>query len=409
MAGAYAPCHPYTNLKQHNIMRLRTAMLSLFALVGTTVMAQQNINNNGEKIVSPQVNADKTVTFRLLAPKAKSVTVKGDWEVNDGTGKMLKDKNGVWTYTTPALPSEMFTYRFDMDGVVAPDPSDPFTRRDVGNVFSMFFVNGGHADYYQVHDVPHGTVETVWYPSNMPKKNRRMNVYLPPMYGKANRNYPVLYLMHGSGGDENAWLDLGFVNRIMDNLIAEGKVEPMIVVLPNINPSVEAEAGETSDNLSYKPVMTKFLPNYKEGKVEENFPEIVSYVDSHYSTIADKQHRAIAGLSMGGMTSMFVSANYPNLFDYVGLFSAGLDWKGFDWSFPAYKDLDQKLENQKKAGYKLYWIGIGNTDFLYKDNQDFMKKLDNMNFKYTYHESTRGHLWSNWRQYLLIFAVKLFK
>lgn len=112
---------------------------------------------------------------------------------------------------------------------------------------------------------------------------------------------------------------------------------------------------------------------------------------------------------MGGMTSMFVSANYPDLFDYVGLFSAGLDWTGFNWDFPAYKNLDQKLENQKKAGYKLYWIGIGNADFLYKDNQAFMKKLDGMGFKYTYHESTRGHLWSNWHQYLLIFAQKLFK
>lgn len=373
-------------------------------------MAQQNINNNGEKIVSPQVNDNKTVTFHLKAPSAKSVTVKGDWEVNNGEGRMKKDKNGVWTYTTPVLPSEMFTYRFDMDGVVTPDPSNPFTRRDVGNVFSIFFVNGGAADYYQVHNVPHGTLETMWYPSaGMPKKNRRMNVYLPPMYGKENRNYPVLYLMHGSGGDENAWIDLGFVNRIMDNLIAEGKVEPMIVVLPNINPSVEAEAGETSDNLDYKPVMTKNLPNYKEGFVEQYFPEIVNYVDAHFSTIADKQHRAIAGLSMGGMTSMFVSANYPNLFDYVGLFSAGLDWKDFNWNYPAYENLDQKLESQKKVGYKLYWIGIGNADFLYQANQDFMKKLDNMGFKYTYHESTRGHLWSNWRQYLLIYAPLLFK
>ena len=241
-------------------------------------------------------------------------------------------------------------------------------------------------------------------------KERDYSIYLPGSYATDTlRSYPVLYLMHGSGGDESAWLDLGFVNRIMDNLIAEGKVEPMIVVMPNINPSVEAEAGETSNNLNYKPVMTKFLPKYKEGLVEQNFPEIVNFIDAHYSTLANKAHRAIAGLSMGGMTSMFVSANYPDLFDYVGLFSAGLDWTGFNWDFPAYKNLDQKLENQKKAGYKLYWIGIGNADFLYKDNQAFMKKLDGMGFKYTYHESTRGHLWSNWRQYLLIFAQKLFK
>ena len=391
------------------MMKLKMIIASLAIMVSGMAMAQQNINANGEKIVSPQVNDNHTVTFRLQAPKAKAVTVKGDWEVNNGVGTMKKDKKGVWTYTTPVLPSEMFTYRFNIDGVVVPDPSDPFTRRDVGNVFSIFFVNGGNADYYQVHNVAHGTLETVWYPSNMPKKNRRLNVYLPPMYGKVNRNYPVLYLMHGSGGDENAWIDLGFINRIMDNLIAQGKVEPMIVVMPNINPSVEAEAGETSENLSYQPVMTNQLPHYKEGLIEQNFPEIVNFIDAHYSTIADKAHRAIAGLSMGGMTSMFVSANYPELFDYVGLFSAGLDWKGFNWNYPAYKNLDDKLMAQKKAGYKLYWIGIGNADFLYKANQDFMKKLDTMNFRYTYHESTRGHLWSNWRQYLLIFAPLLFK
>lgn len=390
-------------------MKLKVILASLAIMVSGVAMAQQNINAKAEKVVSPQVNANKTVTFRLQAPSAKVVTVKGDWEANNGVGTMKKGKDGVWTYTTPVLPSEMFTYRFDIDGVTVADPSDPFTRRDVGNVFSIFFVNGGAADYYQVHNVAHGTLETVWYPSNMPKKNRRLNVYLPPMYGKENRNYPVLYLMHGSGGDENAWIDLGFINRIMDNLIAEGKVKPMIVVMPNINPSVEAEAGETSDNLSYKPVMTKDLPNYKEGLVEKNFPEIVNFIDAHYSTIADKAHRAIAGLSMGGMTSMFVSANYPDLFDYVGLFSAGLDWNGFNWNFPAYENLDAKLEAQKKAGYKLYWIGIGNADFLYNANHDFMKKLDNMGFKYTYHESTRGHLWSNWRQYMLQFAPLLFK
>ena len=391
-------------------MKVKTILAAMLVLASSTVMAQQNINTKVETIVSPQVNANNTVTFRLLAPQAKSVSVKGDWEANDGVGIMKKDKKGLWTYTTPVLPSEMFTYRFNMDGVVITDPADPFTRRDVGNVFSIFFVNGGAADYYQVRNVAHGTVETVWYPSvNMPKKSRRLNLYLPPSYGKENRNYPVLYLLHGSGGDENAWLDLGFINRVMDNLIAEGKVEPMIVVLPNINPSVEAEAGETSDNLSYMPVMTKFLPNYKEGLIEQNFPEIVNYVDAHYRTIADKQHRANAGLSMGGMTSMFVSANYPNMFDYVGLFSAGLDWTDFNWNFPAYQNLDQKLQNQKNAGYKLYWIAIGNSDFLYQANKDFMKKLDTIGLKYTYHESTRGHLWSNWRQYILKFAPMLFK
>lgn len=391
-------------------MKLRKIFTVVTLLCTLTTVAQQNVGYRQGNLVSPQVNADHTVTFRTLAPKAKQVSVKGDWEVNNGEGKMKKNKDGVWEYTTPVLPSEMYTYRFNIDGVVNIDPVNPFIRRDVGNVFSMFFVNGGAADYYQVRNVPHGRVESIWYDvKGMKDSHRRMNIYLPPGYDKENKNYPVLYLLHGSGGDENAWLELGFVNRIMDNLIAEGKVEPMIVVIPNGNAGVQAAAGETTDNLSYKPVMTNQLPDYKKGIFEITFPQIVNLVDQRYRTLSDRQHRAIAGLSMGGMYAMFISANYPELFDYVGLFSAGLNWKGFDWSYKAYENLDAKLTRQKDLGSKLYWIAIGKDDFLYQDNLAFMDKLKSIGMPYTYHESTRGHLWINWREYMLLFTPMLFK
>lgn len=391
-------------------MKLKSILAVVFCTVAIIAQAQQNIGFRAEKIISPQVNSDNTVTFRLNAPKAKSVSVKGDWEANDGVGTMKKDKEGLWEYTTPVLPSEMYTYRFDIDGVIGLDPHNPFTRRDVGNVFSIFFVGNGPADYYQVHDVPHGTMQTVWYQcQGLYQNNRRMVIYLPPSYDKDNKNYPVLYLMHGSGGDEMAWSDLGFVNRVMDNLIAEGKVEPMIVVMPNGNPSKQAEAGETSENLSYMPVMTNTLPDYKAGKFEATFPQIVNYVDNHYRTLPDKAHRALAGLSMGGFYTMMISANFPELFDYIGLFSAGVDFKGINWNIPVYRDLDRKLAEQYKQGVKLYWIGMGKADRLYPFNLDLMKRLDKAGTKYEYHESSRGHLWSNWRQYLLIFAPQLFK
>lgn len=391
-------------------MKLKSILAVVFCTVAIIAQAQQNIGFRAEKIISPQVNSDNTVTFRLKAPKAKSVSVKGDWEANDGVGTMKKDKEGLWEYTTPVLPSEMYTYRFDIDGVIGLDPHNPFTRRDVGNVFSIFFVGNGPADYYQVHDVPHGTMQTVWYQcQGLYQNNRRMVIYLPPSYDKDNKNYPVLYLMHGSGGDEMAWSDLGFVNRVMDNLIAEGKVEPMIVVMPNGNPSKQAEAGETSENLSYMPVMTNTLPDYKAGKFEATFPQIVNYVDNHYRTLPDKTHRALAGLSMGGFYTMMISANFPELFDYIGLFSAGVDFKGINWNIPVYRDLDRKLAEQHKQGVKLYWIGMGKADRLYPFNLDLMKRLDKAGTKYEYHESSRGHLWSNWRQYLLIFAPQLFK
>ena len=385
-------------------------LLCLLMLAGW-VNAQQNVSFREGNVVSPQVNADNSVTFRVRAPRAESVSVLGDWAADKGVGMMTKDADGVWTYTTPVLPSEMYTYRFLIDGVAGLDPSNPFTRRDVGNVFSIFYVGGGCADYYQVRDVPHGTVSAVWYPSEQLGATRRLSVYTPPMYeAEPERRFPVLYLLHGSGGDENAWVELGHVARIMDNLIAEGKAEPMIVVMPNGNSGKQAAPGETSENLSYKPAMTNLIPgSYKNGKYEMAFPEIVRFIDSRYRTLPDKAHRALAGLSMGGFHSLYISVNHPAYFDYIGLFSAGLDMSNVDVAQPAYDDLDGKLKALQQAGYKLFWVAIGNEDFLYQANQDFCKRLDRLQFDYEYHESARGHLWSNWRQYLLLFAPRLFK
>lgn len=196
----------------------------------------------------------------------------------------------------------------------------------------------------------------------------------------------------------------------MDNLIAEGKCKPMIVVMPNGNFGKQAAAGETYENLDYKPVMTNFLPHYKDGSFETAFPEIVNYVDATFNTIADKAHRAIAGLSMGGMHTLMISANYPDLFDYVGLYSAGVNFTGIKMEeIPAYANLDAKLAAQAKAGTKLYWIAIGNEDFLYDANKALKERMNKVGLKYVYHESTRGHLWSNWRQYSLEFIPQLFK
>ena len=385
-------------------------LLCLLMLAGW-VNAQQNVSFREGNVVSPQVNADNSVTFRVRAPRAESVSVLGDWAADKGVGTMTKDADGVWTYTTPVLPSEMYTYRFLIDGVAGLDPSNPFTRRDVGNVFSIFYVGEGCADYYQVRDVPHGTVSAVWYPSEQLGATRRLSVYTPPMYeAESERRFPVLYLLHGSGGDENAWVELGHVARIMDNLIAKGKAEPMIVVMPNGNSGKQAAPGETSENLSYKPAMTNLIPgSYKNGKYEMAFPEIVRFIDSRYRTLPDKAHRALAGLSMGGFHSLYISVNHPAYFDYIGLFSAGLDMSNVDVAQPAYDDLDGKLKALQQAGYKLFWVAIGNEDFLYQANQDFCKRLDRLQFDYEYHESARGHLWSNWRQYLLLFAPRLFK
>lgn len=391
-------------------MRRLFSFLFLSVMTIIVVSAQQNISFRQGSLVSPQINPDNSVTFKLNAPMAKQVVVMGDWETGNGRGIMQKDKDGLWSYTTPTLPSEMYTYRFNIDGVLGLDPTNPFSKRDVGNLFSVFFISGGYADYYQVKDVPHGNINTVWYHSDYAGMDRRMTVYLPAEYYTApKKSFPVFYLLHGSGGDETAWTELGNIPHIMDNLIAEGKAEPMIVVMPNGNMTKQAAPGETSENHSYRPVMSNMIEgNYKNGKYEEAFGEIINYVDNNYRTIKKKDARAIAGLSMGGFHTLYTTLNQPGKFSYISLFSAGIGTY-YDEKAAAYSDLDGKLKTLKTNGYKMFWVGIGDADGLLKGNLVLCNKLDELNMPYEFHLSSRGHIWANWRQYILETVPRLFK
>jgi enterochelin esterase family protein len=234
---------------------------------------------------------------------------------------------------------------------------------------------------------------------------RRVTVYTPAGYEASKEKYPVLYLLHGMGGDEEAWIALGRTSQILDNLIAQGKAKPMIVVMTNGNVAQEAAPGESS--LGYtKPSMQ--MEHTMDGKFEETFPDVIKFVESNYRVKAEKSGRAIAGLSMGGYHSLHISRYYPNTFDYVGLFSAAIMSDAKNTS-KVYENFDATLKNQMTNGYKLYWIGIGKSDFLYKNVTDYRTKLDGMGMKYTYVETEGGHTWTNWRVYLSQFAPLLFK
>jgi enterochelin esterase-like enzyme len=389
-------------------MKLKSIIVIAIIILSQYLIAQQNVGFRQTTLASPIVNENKTVTFKLKAPDAKYVKVKGDWEANNGVGDMVKDNDGVWMYTSQVLPSDMYIYSFEVDSIRVLDPLNAFTIRDVGNNFNVVIINGGDGDQYSVNDVPHGTVSKVWYSSKELKMNRRLTIYTPPGYEEGKMKYPVLYLLHGSGGDEEAWNTLGVTSRIMDNLIASQKIKPMIVVMPNGNSGKQAAPGETSENLSYKPVMNQFLPPYRRGAYEISFDEIVNFIDNRYRTKKQKSQRAIAGLSMGGFHSMIISANHPDLFDYVGLFSPGTNTATLDTTITAFRNIDQKFIMQKSKGYKLYWVAIGKTDFIYESMVNFRKKMDGLNFPYTYVESPRGHIWSNWRRYMLDFTPQLF-
>lgn len=368
------------------------------------------------QLISPEVNADKTVTFRLKAPDAEKVQVTGDflpvrkiqtpYGESDGPGvaDLKKNSEGVWEFTTAPLSPELYSYTFLVDNLKMTDPSNVYQIRDVASVTNVFLIDGDYASSYKVADVPHGTVSKVWYHSPTLDTDRRMTVYTPAGYEKGDRRYPVLYLLHGMGGDENAWTELGRAAQILDNLIAEGKAEPMIVVMPNGNVDMAAAPGESS--LGFTPP-TIALPKTMEGTYETHFPDIVKFVDSTYRTIPDKNHRAIAGLSMGGFHSLQISKEYPDMFDYVGLFSAAIlpDKKV---SSPIYENLEEKLQKQFEKSPALYYIAIGDKDFLYAANQEYRKLLDEKGYKYVYEESPEGHIWKNWRIYLSDFLPRLF-
>ncbi|MDO9615181.1 MAG: alpha/beta hydrolase-fold protein, partial [Bacteroidota bacterium] len=323
-------------------------------------------------IISPEVKADHTVTFRIQADAADSVQITGDflptekmktqWGVMDVPGKanLKKDEKGLWTFTSQPLESDLYSYTVIVDGFKTTDPSNVYIIRDVASVFNVFIVGGGKADLYQVNKVPHGSVTRRWYDSPGNEMPRRVTIYTPAGYESSKEKYPVLYLLHGMGGDEEAWIALGRTSQILDNLIAQGKAKPMIVVMTNGNVAQEAAPGESS--LGYaKPSMQ--LPNTMDGKFEETFTDVIKFIESNYRVKAEKSGRAIAGLSMGGYHSLHISRYYPNTFDYIGLFSAAIGVSDKVTS-KVYENIDKTLEAQMKNGYKLYWIGIGKTDFL---------------------------------------------
>ena len=391
---------------------LLTIVLALFAVTGFTQQALFSRN----VVKSPEINADNSVTFRLHAPKAITVQLTGDCV--DGVVNMKEDSLGVWSYTTGKLEPELYSYSFIVNGMRMLDPSNIYQNRDVATWTSIFIVSdkkGDKGDLYSVNKVPHGNVSKVWYESPTLKLTRRMTVYTPAGYDKG-KNYPVLYLLHGAGGDENAWSELGRAAQILDNLIAAGKAKPMLVVMTNGNPNTAAAPGEWDFGM-YQPAMGGGgvqLPQAA-ASMDESFMDVVNFIEKNYKVAKNKASRAICGLSMGGGHSFQISKRFPNTFDYVGLFSAAISVGQWGDRTPLLERMNTNEEYNKQmaalfgAKPKLYWIAIGKTDFLYQQNADLRKWLDSKGYPYTYRETDGGHIWRNWRIYLTEFSQMIFK
>ena len=440
-------------------MKKRLILMFVTSLLGYGFTYAQLSDDD---LMPPVINEDRTVTFSLEASNAKEVKIEGTFlpkirQVKTAMGTFGKDqqitmtkKGNRWVYVSNPLESELYTYDFIVDGMRILDPKNTNILRDVDEYSNYFIVGGGIADDYKIKDVPHGTVSKVWYPSSWDGMTyRRMTVYTPPQYADSTGNrYPVLYLLHGSGGDENSWIEAGRASQILDNMINEGRIEPMIVVMPNGLVDRQAAPGE---EVAYNRAPSAMNVRSMMGLFENTFvQDIVTYVDEHYRTIPEQDKRAIAGLSLGGLHTLFVSANNTNEFGYVGLFSAqttnamtdgrlkrlgrvttglkkvlnkipslqdsslgdkieNLNTRFSNGDMDTYGNLDEKLKKQFSSNLKLYYIAVGVDDFVKKLNDDFRKRLDAGNYKYVYHETDGAHSWENWRKYLVDFLPRIFK
>ena len=394
------------------------------------------------RIVSPEIKPDNTVTFRLRAPNATEVTVSGDWPEGRNI-KMEKDAEGVWSATVGPLTPELWGYNFMVNGVSMLDPGNANIRRDGTRYANIFFIDGAFSQNYQIRDIPHGNVNMVWYTSPTLKLNRRMYVYTPAGYEDSTQRYPVLYLLHGAGGDEDAWYNMGRASLIMDGLIFDKKAKPMIVVMTNGNanqqmapgfgpvprvqgaapapaprgaapgapgaPAAPGAPGAAPGAPPAVPGAPGAAPGAAAGRGGTGmmgglFPEsivkdVIPYIEKQYRVTRNKDNRAIAGLSMGGGHTLAATNAHPETFSYIGVFSMGTR-----------DDITDRLQAIKKAGLKYYYVGCGQADQICVEgskNLDALLTKVGINHTFTFNEG--GHTWANWRIYLSELAPKLFQ
>jgi enterochelin esterase-like enzyme len=378
-------------------MKKRFLLLFVLMSVILGVHAQELANFMGRApIISPEIG-EETVTFRISAPEAKLVRLYGSWmAAYNSSINMMKDTAGVWSVSVRKPSPELYYYHFIVDGMVLNDPRNIFLQRDGTRYLSVLAVPGELTEnYFEASE--HGNLSKVWYDSPTIGTNRRMYVYTPYGYETSGKDYPVLYLLHGGGGDEDAWSTLGRTRQILDNLIEKGLAEPMICVMPNGNPGQQAARTQLIEERAYERGDPAFANLYVKSLVKD----IIPYVESHYRVIASPEARAVSGLSMGGGHTLAVTHLFPGTFDYICPLSIGVRGEA--------AEIDAQLQAVKQGGYKLYWFACGESDFLWEMAQELDAALSRNDMEHTFFVSEGGHTWANWRIYLNNFAPLLFK
>ena len=381
-------------------------------------------------VVSPEVLSDQRVTFRIYAPNATTVFLNaGDLPLvtftppgatpvpqtpgSPGATVFAKGENGVWEFTTAApVPAGAFRYAIMVDGVRTLDPVNTRTSESNTAMWSMFFVPGIALE--EVRDVPHGAIAEVFYASSVLKTTRRMHVYTPPGYEAGSAKYPVFYLLHGAGDTDDGWTSVGRAGFILDNLIAAKQAVPMVVVMP----AGHQPAGPGAATAGPPPAAP--APPAVSPFTLEFMNDVLPYVERHYRVLTDRPHRAIAGLSMGGMQTLDIAFRHLAKFAYVGVYSSGAMLGGGrgaaagaapaapppDWETVHTADLDNV---SLKPGTKLLWLATGVDDRLIANTRTTVEILKTHGFQPEFKETPGAHTWLVWRDYLQQFAPRLFK
>jgi len=342
------------------------------------------------------------VTFQLYAPRATAVTIRSEGPAPFENQAMQKSANGVWTLTA-TLPPDLYIYWYDVDSVAVADPRNNRPRVNLTTVRSLLEVPGPAEEFFAERNVPHGDVAEVWYQSTSLGVPRRMHVYTPPGYGTGTVRYPVFYLLHGAGDNDESWMAVGRANFILDNLIAAGKAKPMIVVMP---------AGHTPS-----PGGIFGAPGSPDPFIEDFVHDVMPYAEKHFRVLPGRANRAIAGLSMGGDHTLRIGLPNLDKFAYLGVFSSGL--LGFFNAGPAAGDSAAAVFARNNASVvsdpkindkiKVLWLATGTDDFILPFTKATLALFDAHHIKYSYTQSEGGYTWPNWRSYLNTFAPLLFR
>lgn len=375
-----------------------TGLLIILTLINfLSVYAQEYKPTPNDTLTSVIVKEDNSVTFRIYAPEARVVNLGGsDIPGLFTKGRMNKTENGIWEITVDPLAPGAYRYNFVVDGVTVLDPKRPDVSESNMNAWSLMYVPGG--DFMELKNVPHGSVSEVTYFSASLNRFRRMHVYTPPGYENNNEKYPVFYLLHGALDCDDSWTTVGRAGFILDNLIAEKKAAPMVVVMP---------AGHTGP-FRFGMAMDGFIKDFN--------MDIKPFIENHYRILTERENTAMAGLSMGGGHTLDIGIPGIEEYAYLGVFSSGVfgitggnsfgSNSGTTWEERNKQILDDK---KLKEGLKLVWFATGKDDFLIETSRATVKMLNNHGFNVVYKETPGGHTWNNWRDYLYEFAQLLFK